>query len=324
MGRLLDKGGHVSKYYCLPYFFMVTLKRLPDLAPLCVLDAEAPYGVKSTEITEALNDVLINVPHQSPGIASSTPFRVMPDHIHLLMRIDGNVSEKERLTLPQYVRVLRRRLTHAFNDVTGHQGEVFEWKWHDYIVKQARQLANFRHYIVNNALMALARAQRPDYFRIARVTHKRLPEDFWALGNLELLEYPVLTPLKVSRSVLEGTEAWGREVEIFREATPADVVMSCFFSKGEQKVRWHVIEQGGCCIVLLPDGFNSPLEVGAGRFKWHPAGDQLQQACVEGRLLFLSRIPPQIGKAEKEGTLRARCLQMNLLAQNLARHSIHT
>jgi REP element-mobilizing transposase RayT len=317
MGRLLDRGGYTSKYYRLPFFFMITLKRMAGLPSLSLLDADAPYGVKCTEVTEALNGVLINFPRQSKGIVSSVPFRVMPDHIHLLIRVDGKVPASERLTLPQYVRVLRRRLTDAFNEVTGHQGEVFEWKWHDYVVKKKGQLANFRHYIINNAIMALARARRPDYFRIAQIEHTRLPERFWGLGNVGLLEYPELTAIKVSRSVLPETEAWEEEVEVFKEATPADVVVSCFFSRGEQAVRWHVLEQGGKCIVLLPNGFESPLEVAPGYFKWHPAGDRFQQACAEGRLLFLSRIPPGAGKGEKVGSLRARCLQMNALAERL-------
>lgn len=318
MGRLLERGGYTSKYYRLLYFFMVTLKRMPNLAPLSLLDAEAPYGVKSTEITDALNSVIVNFPRQSPGIASSTPFRVMPDHIHLLILVDGSVPAAERLTLPQYVRVLRRRLTNAFNEVTGHQGEVFEWKWHDYVVKKERQLANFRHYIINNAFMALARARRLDYFRIQQIEHARLPARFWALGNVEILDYPELTALKVSRTVLPETETWAREVDVFRFATPVDVVMSCFFSRGEQAVRWYVLAQGGGCVVLLPDGFESPLEVGVGIFKWHPAGDRLQQACAEGRLLFLSRMAPKVKKVEKVGSLRERCLQMNALAQRLA------
>ena len=83
-------------------------------------------------------------------------------------------------------------------------------------------------------------------------------------------------------------------------------------------MRWYVLAQGGGCVVLLPDGFESPLEVGVGIFKWHPAGDRLQQACAEGRLLFLSRMAPKVKKVEKVGSLRERCLQMNALAQRLA------
>lgn len=318
MGRLLDRGGYTSKYYRLPFFFMITLKRMVGLPPLTLLDAGAPYGVKCTEVTEALNRVMINFPRQSRGVASSTPFRVMPDHIHLLIHVDANVPEGERLTLPQYVRVLRRRLTVAYNEVTGHQGEVFEWTWHDYVVKKRGQLANFRHYIINNALMALARAQRPDYFRIKEVKHGRLPAVFWGLGNLALLDYPALTALKVSRSVLPETEDWVREVDVFKEATPADVVVSCFFSRGEQVVRRLVLERGGACIVLLPNGFESPRKIEEGVFKWHPAGDRLQQACSEGRLLFLSLLSPSAGKDVKLGSLRARCLQMNEVGKRLA------
>ena len=319
MGRLLNRGGALSRYYRLPFYFMVTLKRQAGLAALCILDADEPYGVKCTAITDALNQVLIHFPSQSPGIASSAPFRVMPDHIHVMIHVDANVPEAKRLSLPQYVRVLRRRLTNAYNEVTGHQGEVFEWKWHDYIVKKKRQLANFRHYVINNAVMALARAQRPNYFKIQQVVHSRLPEAFWGLGNLALLDYPALIPLKVSRSVLPETSAWVREVEVFKEATPADIVVSCFFSRGEQAVRRVVLEQGGACIVLLPNGFESPLEIAPGVFKWHPSGDFLQKACAEGRLLFLSLLPPRVEKGEKQDSLRARCLQMNALAEALTR-----
>lgn len=35
MGRLLDRGGVLSRYYRLPFYFMVTLKRQAGLAPLC-------------------------------------------------------------------------------------------------------------------------------------------------------------------------------------------------------------------------------------------------------------------------------------------------
>ncbi len=69
-----------------------------------------------------------------------------------------------------------------------------------------------------------------------------------------------------------------------------------------------ILAAGGNIIVLSPDGFGP---------RWHPTGEQAQETCAEGRLLFLSPYAPHAARLPL-GETRARCLELNDFAKAMA------
>ena len=82
--------------YRKPYFYMVTLKRLDGLLAFSQIieEAEPPKDAKgrpcyliANEITRAFASVIIGFAAKWRGLAPIDCFVIMPDHIHLLIRI---------------------------------------------------------------------------------------------------------------------------------------------------------------------------------------------------------------------------------------------
>ncbi len=320
MARLFDFD------YTRPFYYMVTIKRLPDRLPLAVLDPDAPYGVDPDyPLTRALQETISAFLARSPGIESLSPYVIMPDHLHILVKI---ANRPGRLSLPQYMSILIRALTKAYwrvvagggGDGRGDascakpegcgRGAVFSPNWHDLIVKRVNQLVHFSHYIKENPKMALLRQQHRDHFYCYRDYHHwrlgDLPCDL--VGNPELLNEPAFLAVRISRRVLPGSPEWQKLEQFYRAWRPGGTTVGTWWSRGEQMAYRHILEQGGNVIVLAPDGFGE---------RWHPAGDDAQRFCAEGRLVYLSPYPPHSAKLPV-GETRARCLALNDLAQAMA------
>lgn len=136
MGRLPNWN------YKAPYYYMVTMKCLPGLPPLAILDGKAPHGVRAEyPLTARLQKVIFQFVERTPTVESVSPFVIMPDHLHLLIKI---ADIPERKSLADVVDLLRRLLRNAFQEEIGQKIPLFENEWHDLIVKKEKQLKNFR------------------------------------------------------------------------------------------------------------------------------------------------------------------------------------
>ncbi len=293
--------------YSLPYYYMVTLKRLPGLPALSRLDSADPWGLsRDYALTRALSQEIIRFLAESPGLETVKPFIIMPDHLHILFKIK---DVPERRDLPFYVRILKSYLRKRFRIETGIQTNLFEQGWHDIIVKKRRQLRNFDHYILNNPQMALLRQSARSLFHCYRDQHHyrlgQLPFDM--VGNPELLDEPALVAVRISRKVIEGTPEWETTMSFYDRWKPGMTAVGTWWSRGEQAAARKILERGGFIIRLEPDGFGE---------RWHPAGDDAQRAVAEGRVLCLSPYPPHTTRLPI-GTLRARCLALNALAKQM-------
>ena len=292
--------------YRLPYYYMVTLKRLPGLCAFSSLQPETPATVCPTPVTEALEAAIRDFLAASPGIARIQPYVIMPDHLHLLVKLNGD--DPDRLALPIYMRILVRALTHAYCTVTGHLGPVFEPGFHDFIVKRQGQLHNFAHYILENPRQALLRAAARSLFTPRVLTnHWRLAgfPAVTAVGNLELLEEPALLAVKLSRSVQPGTSAWQQMESFYSRWRPGMVAIGTWYSQAEQHARRLILAREGSLIALSPKGYMP---------RWHPSGEEAQSHCAAGRLLTLFPFEGPI-YSEEIGETRRRCLLLNALAK---------
>ncbi len=293
--------------YRRPYFYMVTLNCLPDLPPLSVLKDDAEWGYDPCfPMTRVLAGTIRTFVAESPGIESISPYILMPDHIHLLIKI---ADVPERLALGTYVKILKARLREAYCQQAQRATPLFQPGYHDLIVKKANQLANFRHYIRDNPKMRLLRQQSRDKFYCYRqFSHWRLGEQaFDLVGNPELLSEPATVAIRISRSVLEESAEWNKTMAWFDRWKPGMTAVGTWWSKGEQAAYQKILERGGNIILLSPEGFPE---------RWHPTG-QAQHHCAEGRLLYLSPYAP-FAQQLPIGTLRQRCLALNALAIEIA------
>lgn len=94
--------------YKTPFYYMVTLKRLNGLLPLSQI---GPEGLVENEITAAFNANISSFHRTWHCIDAITSFVVMPDHIHLLIRIR---DVQPRKSLPILVWQLARALSRAY------------------------------------------------------------------------------------------------------------------------------------------------------------------------------------------------------------------
>ncbi len=297
--------------YKKPFYYMVTLKRLKGLPPLSILKADDPYGFdRDYPITVALQNVLHQFVSRSVGVESVAPYAIMPDHIHLLIKLN---EHPERESLLNYVNILMRLLRNAFQKVYGERVPLFEPEWHDLICMKAHQLSNFHRYILNNPRMALLRQSHRDLFYCyRRYRHWRLGEVACDLvGNPELLDEPAFLAVRLSRRILPGSAEWQKAEAFYSHWRVGGTAVGTWWSKAEQMAYQKILAAGGNLIVLSPDGFGP---------RWHPVGEQAQLACAEGRLLFLSPYEPHTAKLPL-GETRARCLVLNDLAQKMATRS---
>ncbi len=290
--------------YKAPYYYLVTLKCLPGLPPLSRLDAAYQWGLDASyPLTRALSDAINRFSDDSIGLESVKPFIIMPDHVHLLIKLKDVPEQK---SLPMYISYLKGYLRRCYRQETGIQTQLFETEWHDMIVKKKKQLGNFIHYIINNPSQRLLRQSHRERFYCYRgCNHYRLGDlAFDMVGNPELLDEPGLVAVRISRKVMEGTAEWEKTMAFFEKWRPGITAVGTWWSKGEQAAKQKILEKGGFVIHLDPQGFGA---------RWHPAGDSAQRLCAEGRVLYLSPYVAQTVKLPL-GTARERCLALNELA----------
>ena len=188
--------------YRKPYFYMVTLKRLVGLLAFSQIteDADPPKDAKGWPCYLIANEITRAFAAKWRGLAPIDCFVIMPDHIHLLIRI---LDTGDQLPLGSYVHQLMRTLAFEYWRVTGcppqgsHGGErggtgpaaqnpsvvrgtpaprispVFERDWHDWIVKKDGQLAAFTRYIRENPERAWLRRVNRRY--CLHALHSREP-----------------------------------------------------------------------------------------------------------------------------------------------------
>ena len=187
--------------YKRPFFYMVTLKRLPELAAFSQIAAEdePPTDARgrlrylvANEITRAFARVIRHFHEKWWGLWPIDCFAIMPDHIHLLIRIKDS---GDQMALGKYVYQLMKALAGEYWRLTGQALQdattakleapqdsaagqnasvagavssapippIFERSWHDWIVKKDGQLAAFTRYIRENPERAWLRRQNRQY-----------------------------------------------------------------------------------------------------------------------------------------------------------------
>ena len=323
--------GRLPKFnYRSPFFYMVTIKKRKGLPPFAsitrnseaaILSRHAASSIhelqlhpevflESSAVTSALLDAIDQLAKDTLSVESITPVAIMPDHIHLLVRIRDT---GDQMPLGSIVVLLMRKLARAYwralgsHSADGTVQPVFEREWHDWIVKRRGQLKAFTDYILENPFRAWRRQRSKGLF-LSRHTLQFLGRTWSAYGNDELLECPVIVPLKGHRRTLPGSPEWKALVERASRIGPGGAGISTFMSALEKDCGNAIAKAGGGMVVLSPEGFGD---------RWHPS-EKKEGFCAAGRMLFLSLYSDQDRKLTNR-ELHERCHEMgDLVATGLA------
>ncbi len=315
--------------YKTPFFYMVTLKRLPGFADFSAISDDG--RLERNAITVAFEETVAHFHEKWRCIEPISPFVVMPDHVHAIVKIR---DVEPRKTLPVLVWQLERALSAAYWEVGGTAptrktpeaggrsrlpqdpvlreaaapggvlrgaatpAPVFEKDWHDWIVKRQGQLPAFRRYVRENPERAALRRRNTQYFGQVRSV-AFLGREWFACGNAALLDLPVLVPLKGHRTAKPGTSEWDSLVDSAARIGPGGAGVSTFMSPLEKACGNAVFRAGGGLVVLCPDGFHP---------RWHPPREK-ERICASGRMLFLSLYEAD-GRKPSNKTLYDRCHEM--------------
>ena len=318
--------------YKSPFYYMVTLKALKGISAFSEI---APNGLVENETTIAFKSIIRTFHHKWHCLEEISPFVIMPDHIHLLIKIK-NIPKRK--SLPILVWQLTRTLSAEYwRIVGGHShpqqnptaapcsppstapgqflrlpaapGNIFSPDWHDWIVKKEGQLAAFRRYIKENPSRAYIRHKNACFFgRVTRVTFAG--REWFAYGNTAILDIPVITPFKCSRKLVKGSPEWLAFIEKAARIGPGGAGIGTFMSPCEKECGNAIAKAGGKLIILTPEGFGP---------RWHPPRIK-ERFCAAGRMLFLSLYPADSRKYDN-ATLYKRCHEMgDIICAELQRH----
>ena len=328
--------------YRRPFFYMVTLKRLAGLAAFSQISEEdeppkdakgRPRYLIANEITRAFARVIREFASHWRGLAPIECFIIMPDHIHLLIKLEDT---GDQLPLGSYIYQLMKALALEYWRVTGHPPQhsddkrrpvdepaaggarfcavdqsvvgappcapVFQRDWHDWIVKKDGQLAAFTRYIRENPERAWLRRQNRRFFGTVRKV-AFLGREWFAYGNTAILDLPVLKAVKGHRATKPGSAEWEAMVEDCARLGPGGAGVGTFMSPLEKECGNAIARAGGKWVVLTPDGFHE---------RWHP-GREYERFCAEGRMLFLS-LYEALDHLPTKQELYRRCHEMGDLA----------
>ena len=301
--------------YSRPMFYMVTIKCRAGVQALSGI--VAPGKCLMNAITRAMVNCIRNFHLGCEQIARIECFSIMPDHIHLLIRIvdkskklkedaagtAASVSRKSSapirlLRLETIVDLLMQALEGRYREVTGLREQAFEASWHDWIVTAEGQLAAFTRYIRENPRRAFLREENRRYFTsVRRVSFAG--REWFAYGNAAILELPVIEPFRCSRKWEENGAEWREAVGRAERLGPGGAGCGTFMSPCEKACGNAIYQAGGALIVLSPEGFPP---------RWHPPRNK-EALCAQGRMLFLSLWEPCAARPDN-ATLYRRCHEM--------------
>lgn len=312
MGRLL------SFDYTRPFFYMVTLKRLPALAPFSqITDAADPprdsHGrpryLLANDVTMGFMKAIRAFAANNPGLWPIETFIVMPDHLHILFHLKDTGG---RLGLAAHVEALAVELSRIYYTMRpGADGKVynpssanptvpsiFSPDWHDWIVMRDGQLAAFTRYIRENPKRAWLRSKNRQFFTRSG-TLNFADREWFSYGNPALLELPVLEAFRCSRSWNRDGAEWAAALARAARIGPGGAGVGTFMSPCEKECGNAIYHAGGAFVILSPEGFGE---------RWHPPRAK-EVLCANGRMLYLSLYAPEAARPDN-ATLHRRCHEM--------------
>ena len=262
-------------------YYMITFSTEPRRP---ILSRIENYQAIPTPCGDALNAAWLKMAEECPQI-SLREYAIMPDHFHGIVTMKPGSDHP----LGWWVRRVKARATRAIHKILGETGPVFQENFHDWVSIDAEMFDNFREYTAENPKREQLRRENRHLLHTVRMaSHPRLiaaaPDLRWdCIGDLALLDYPVLLPIVVSRHADESARqrtiaGW---IEIVRRGA---IPIGGFISPGEKEALKTFADIPRVRVIrLLPFGLKD----------WKPHGRQLEN-LAESRLLVLSAFPEEV------------------------------
>lgn len=230
-----------------------------------------------------------------------TQYKVMPDHVHLLIRIMDRIPHH----IGFYLGIFMSGVTSKWRLYNGGNQDipsVFENNYTDRPIYVNSRYEIAKKYIKENPYRLAMRKVHPEFFR--RVRNLSINGiQFQAYGNLFHFRNPFMTQVIVHRS---NTQWENDELIAFLrdEIRKGGVLVSPFISPLEKQIRKEAVENGGRIIQIQKDPFGE-------RFK--PAGADFE-LCCQGQLLIIAPMD-SMGKVIS----RQICKDMNKIAEDIVK-----
>ena len=231
---------------------------------------------------------------------------VMPDHLHIILRIVSPLPEGK--TLGTVVKGFKNGCNRAYWRIYGIEGEnrpvLFEEGYCDKILKDFSQLDYWKRYLDDNPRRLMLKTMNPAFFSVRHhlAINGRLCA---AIGNRFLLDIPDKMEVVVHRR--DSDDEYKDKMKVWMQCGENyGVLVGAFISPREREVKQKAIENGFFLIQLTNEGIGP---------YYKPRGMDFD-ACADGRMLILSPWPE--AAPEKNGITRQECLQLNALATQMA------
>lgn len=296
------RRAHHHDYYA-PCIYHITITKaamVPSFGQVagdCRIAPETP-GCAYIELS-ALGRIIVNeikaIPRYHP-IVQLYQYIVMPDHVHILLRI----TERSPKALGYYIGNFTGGVRRAWRDASSSDYPIFEKGYNDRIIGPKRKLDTVFRYIRTNPHRLAVRKFHPDFFRrVYNITIGGMKCQTY--GNQFLMRNPFKEQVTIHRSDNEQTRAENRDLWLYTAAN-GGVLVSPFISPTEKGIRKEA-EQVGGRIILITNQFMDE--------RYKPFAHDFE-LCCEGRLLIVS-----IGSDPNAKLSRQTCITMNSLASTI-------
>lgn len=255
--------------------------------------------IEENALGKIIAKAILGIQRQFP-ILQIYQFKVMPDHVHILLRV-RDWSEQH---LDFYIEMLKSYIVETYSKSCGNQittSDIFQPGYCDKPLLLKRSLDGLFRYIRENPHRLAMRQQFPQFFQ--RIRKLRIGEqEYEAYGNLFLFRNPDKEAVKISRKFSEE-EKQQKKNKWLSAASKGTILVSPFISPAEKAIRAEAETLGAKIILITHESLPE---------RYKPAAHDFA-LCTEGRLLIIS-----LGLPAGTDLNRSLCLQMNSLAETIA------
>lgn len=231
-------------------FYFITATTYPRRP---IFSTISEYKTHLTQIGEIVRDEWLRLHGEQP-LLELQEFEIMPDHFH------GTIIATAPLPKPlgYYIGNFKGRTRQAIRKLVGDPDfSVWSKGFFDIISLDADMFHAFRHYIKDNPRRKQLRDENRELFRKVRhAKHPRLPQNrqWTAVGDISLLDYPLLFPVVVHRR--RPPEETERAINHFVDlAASGAILIGGFISPGEKEVARRMAPLPNARVIyLLPHG----------------------------------------------------------------------
>lgn len=308
--------------YCRKGTYMLTLVvegRRPLLGRLVAENPQAKHegtvAVERTELGRAIETEEVAKIHRYYPMVDVWKVCIMPDHIHMIVRVNEDMPRGKHLG--KIIAGFKSGCNNAYwrfypqaklaGTVTG-EGMVakglFEAGYNDKILLHEGQLDNWKAYLDDNPRRLLVKRQNPQLFTVL-YGMEVAEHQCQVVGNRFLLDIPDKMAVIVHRHYTEDENAHLRE-QWLACGERGGVLVSAAIAPKEKEVLREAMNRGYRIILLRENGFPK---------LYKPTGESFY-ACSEGLLLQIS---PWDFHKEKKTITRSQCLELNAMAERIAR-----